>query len=79
MVDLVPAHGGGVPVLFASIQGVVVEVAFKGGGGLVKACGSPLCQFAFVGRTRNQSGRSSTSACGSRVTLRAHRQRSTGF
>ena len=75
--DLVPAYGG-MPGLFASILAAVTDAALRGDWGLLKACVSPVCQFAFVDRTRNHSGRYCTPACGSRMTMQAHPRRQSG-
>lgn len=69
------ARDSGVPGVLANVLAAVVEAAQRGEWSLVKACSSPVCQFAFVDRTRNHSGRYCCAGCASRVSMRAHRAR----
>lgn len=68
-------QASGVPGLLGHVLAAVVEAQQHGEWQLVKACCSPVCQFAFVDRTRNHSGRFCSPRCASRVSMHASRER----
>jgi predicted RNA-binding Zn ribbon-like protein len=69
------APADGVPGLFGTVLAAVVETELSGEWALLKSCSFSRCQFAFVDRTRNHSGRYCCTNCASRVSMRALRER----
>jgi len=72
--DLV-AEANGVPGILGTVFAAATIAAQRGEWNLVKACRSPVCHRAFFDRTRNHGGHFCSAGCGSRVSMRAHRER----
>ncbi|HEY1972733.1 MAG TPA: ABATE domain-containing protein [Pseudonocardia sp.] len=69
------AGSTGVPGVLGQVLAAVTELAQRDEWTRIKACCNPSCHSGFVDRTRNRAGRYCCAGCGSRVSMRAMRQR----